>query len=235
MKQIVFALILGVIGSTTFAETVRINTRPDGNVTFDVSVSGPTRISVTDNRISNILQASSNFEMSNDEDTGDVFLRFAGGQPSEESGYIITETGHTVGFVMRPKMDLDNQTVLITINGIPPSGGAHAASAAADDTPGFVVDGGSGGASSRTAQLVDVTRHAFASKIGLRSAGDQKVGAFGSVTSGGLIAHIQVASAPNSIPPLAQNFYRSSRTMAVFVDDVVSSNKVWVVIVESRS
>ena len=234
MNRFFAIFILCLSGTSVLAETVRINTRPDGNVTFDVSVSGPTRISVTDNRISNILQASSNFEMSNDEDTGDVFLRFAGGQPSEESGYIITETGHTVGFVMRPKMDLDNQTVLITINGIDQPDAVQAASSPSGDDLGFVVDAG-GGASSRTSQLVDLTRQAFASKVGLRSAGDQKTGAFASFTSGGLIAHIQVARAPNAVPPLPQNFYRSSRTMAVFVDDVATNNKVWVVIVESRS
>ena len=214
-----------------FADTVRISTRPDQNIAFDVSVSGPTRISVVDNRISKILQSASNFEMVNDESTGDVFLRFAGGQATPESGYLVTETGHTIGFTMTPKTELDNHTVLVTLRGVT-SGATPSEPGEADAAPsGFVVDSGGGG-TSRTANLVSFTRQAYREKIGDRAASSQRVGSFATFSSGGLIARISVASAPGGQIPAERQFYRSSRTLAVYVDRVISGGKVWVIIVE---
>ncbi len=213
------------------ADTVRITTRPDQNISFDASVTGPTRISVVDHRISKILQSSSNFEMVNDESTGDVFLRFAGGQPTSESGYIVTESGHTIGFTMNPKTELDNHTVLVTLRGASsvPVGREQSGLSAGDS--GFVVNSGGSG-SSRTANLVSFTRQAYAARIGDRPASGQRVGNFASYSAGGLIARISVASASSGQIPVERQFYRSSRTLAVYVDRVISGGKVWVIVVE---
>ena len=213
------------------ADTIRIATRPDQNISFDASVTGPTRISVVNHRISKILQSSSNFEMANDESTGDVFLRFAGGQPTSESGYIVTESGHTIGFTMNPKTELDNHTVLITLRGVSSAPGGREQSTASADGAGFVVNSGGSGAS-RTANLVSFTRQAYAARIGDRLASGQRVGSFASYSSGGLIARISVASAAGGQIPVERQFYRSSRTLAVYVDRVISGGKVWVIVVE---
>jgi hypothetical protein len=232
ITAVVLALPLSVLAA--FADTVRKTTRPDGQISFDVSVVGPTRISVVGNRIAKVLQSSSNFEMVNDEGTGDVFLRFAGGQPSRESGYIVTETGHTIGFVMDPKTDLETQTVLITLSGVTTQSStrsAGGASAAPSTSPGFAVNsGGAGG--TRTARLVQFARQAHAARIGTRSPSGQRVGAYRNYSAGGLTARISVASAPGNQPPAERQFYRSSRTLAVFVDRVVAGGKVWVIVVE---
>jgi len=199
--------LLFIADGSAFADTARITTRPDQNISFDVSVTGPTRISVVDNRISKILQSSSNFEMVNDESTGDVFLRFAGGQPTPESGYIVTESGHTIGFTMNPKTDLDNHTVLVTLRGVSSSAAASQQANSATSSPGFAVNSGGSG-SSRTANLVRFTRQAYAARIGNRSASGQRVGNFASYSAGGLIARISVVSARSGQIPAERQFYR---------------------------
>jgi hypothetical protein len=231
-RTLSFIIAVMVLPNPVFADTVRLTTQPDQNIAFDVSVTGPTRISVVDNRISKILQSSSNFEMVNDEGTGDVFLRFAGGQPTPESGYIVTETGHTIGFTMTPKTDLQNHTVLVTLRGV-----SNTASSAATDASqaaaggGFAVNSGGAG-SSRTAQLVQFARQAYATRIGNRAASGQRVGNFATYSARGLIARISVASASNGQIPSERQFYQSSRTLAVYVDRVISGGKIWVIVVE---
>jgi len=228
--SLIFSLV--IVATSGFADTVRLTTQPDQNIAFDVSVTGPTRISVVDNRISKILQSSSNFEMVNDEGTGDVFLRFAGGQPTPESGYIVTETGHTIGFTITPKTDLQNHTVLVTLRGVSnsaPSAPAGASQAATGG--GFAVNSG-GAASSRTAQLVQFARQAYATRIGNRAASGQRVGNYATYSARGLIARISVASARNGQIPSERQFYQSSRTLAVYVDRVISGGKIWVIVVE---
>ena len=230
VRALSFALF--IFATSGIADTVRLTTQPDQNIAFDVSMTGPTRISVIGNRISKILQSSSNFEMVNDEGTGDVFLRFAGGQPTPESGYIVTETGHTIGFTMTPKTDLQNHTILVTLRGVsntPASGPAGASQATAGG--GFTVNSGGAG-SSRTAQLVQFARQAYATRIGNRAASGQRVGNFATYSARGLIARISVASARNGQIPSERQFYQSSRTLAVYVDRVISDGKIWVIVVE---
>ena len=223
---------------TVSADIVRLTTRPNAQISFDVSVSGATRVSVLGHRIANIRQSSSNYELFNDEATGDVFLRFGGGQPERETGHIITESGHTIGFVMVPKVELETQTVLITLNGVsssPVSSSSNASGASSGaETPGFAVNSG-GSASSRTALLVQFARRAYSTRIGSRTASGQRIGAFRSFSSGGLTAHILVAAATGNQPPAERQFYRSSQTLAVFVDRVVSGGKVWVIVVEGST
>lgn len=231
-----FVLTICLATQQAHADTVRLSTRPNAQVSFDVSVSGATRISVIGHRIANIRQSSSNYELFNDEDTGDVFLRFGGGQPERETGHIITESGHTIGFLMVPKVALETQTVLITLNGVPskttatnqPSTGVAARAGDA----GFAVNSG-GNASSRTAKLVQFARQAYASRIGNRSPASLRAGEHRTYAAGGLTARILVASASGNQPPAERQFYRSSKTMAVFVDRVVYAGKVWVIVVEA--
>lgn len=96
----------------------RINVAPDGHITFFVSLSGVTRISVEGSRIRNMVKDHSAFEMSNDENTGDVFIRLANSQEAEpETGYLITENGHTIGYTMIPQKKVVG-AVLIKLQGI---------------------------------------------------------------------------------------------------------------------
>lgn len=214
------------------AETQRLKAKPDSQIIFDVSVSGPTRISVEGDRISKILQSNSAFEMSNDEGTGDVFLRFAGGREARsESGYIVTEAGHTIGFVMHPKTGIATQTVLITLTGVP-SSKADASPDSGSSKAGFEVNQGS--SSTRAGSLAQVVRATFQRGIGERSPASRQVGRQGTYTVSGYTARVEVARAVSGRPPAHQSFYRSSRTLAVWVDDRVAGGKVWVIVVEGR-
>lgn len=240
MKKLLFlvCVFLGLsVASAVLADTVRIKTRPDAQITFDVSISGPTRISVVGDRIAKVLQSETNFEMVNDDGTGDVFLRFSGGQADPESGYIVTESGHTIGFVMTPKTRLETQTVLVTLVG------STNASALQPKPSGFAVNAtrGSSAASptaastapaDRTSRLVQFTREAHAKRIGVRSPARLRRGVHSSYARGGLKARIAVASAVNGAPPTAAGFYRSKRVVSVWIDDVVQGGKVWVITVE---
>ena len=90
---------------------------PDGEITFDVSITGITRVSFTNDRIRRVVHGDTDFEMTNDEATGDVFLRFVGIDPRNETGYFVTERGITIGYTLLPK-DEAVPPILITINGL---------------------------------------------------------------------------------------------------------------------
>ncbi|MBL1437796.1 MAG: type-F conjugative transfer system secretin TraK [Rhodobacteraceae bacterium] len=90
---------------------------PDGEITFDVSTTGITRVSFTNDRIRRVVHGETDFEMTNDEATGDVFMRFVGIDPRNETGYFVTERGITIGYTLLPK-DEPVSPVLITINGV---------------------------------------------------------------------------------------------------------------------
>ena len=214
------------------ADTLRVKVRPDEEVRFQASTSGTTRVSVVADRILKIIQSDSNFEMVNDEGTGDIFLRAVAPTAEEETGYLVTEAGHTIAFRMVPSKRVDMQTVLITIVGAPGKKSNASSSAPSANSP-FVVDGGGSAGGNRIAGLVSSTRQAIAKQIGVKSVSKQRVGTLGTVKSGGLVAIIKVAAAPSGTPPSPQSFYRSSKTLAVWVDDVVHMGKVWVVVVES--
>lgn len=89
----------------------------NGEVIFDVSTIGITRVSFTNDRIRRVVHGETDFEMTNDEATGDVFMRFVGGEPSSETGYFVTENGITIGYTLMPK-DENVQPILIRINGL---------------------------------------------------------------------------------------------------------------------
>lgn len=230
---------LAVSLTTALADTSRVRTVPDGQIRFDVSISGPTRISVVGDRIAKVLQSESVFEMVNDDGTGDVFLRFAGGEPQTESGYIVTESGVTIGFVMTPKVDLEMQTVLVTVTG------ARAGSAGSAQSSGFAVNAGAGETRSaaspaagaphtRTDELVAFVRAAHARRIADRSPARLRQGTHGTYASEGLKAKVIVAEARGGQAPRPETLSLSKRTLAVWVDDLVVGGKVWVIIVEGK-
>lgn len=217
------------------ADTLRLKVRPDEQVRFSASLTGTTRVSVVGDRIVKIIQSDSNFEMVNDEGTGDIYLRAISETSQEETGYLVTEGGHTIAFRMVPSKRVDMQTVLITLVGVSTSSASlNSKTGATTPKSAFVVDGGgSTSGAGRIGQLVGMTREAISEKVGLKSAGANKLGMFSTFSKGGLRAKIIVASAPSGARPLPQKFYTSNRTLGVWVDEVVTNGKVWVVVVES--
>jgi len=223
------AVLIVTIAISSTADARNLKVRPDGSVRFDAAMEGPTRISIVGDRIAKIIQTDSQFEMSNDGDTGDVFLRFIGSNADKEAGYIITESGHTVSFMLTPRSGVSNKTVLIELIGLPKEVEEEAFGSDGDS---FEVDNTSGG-SGHANDLVAFARTAFNEKIGLRSAGSVKSkGVVSTYRKGGLKASIRSASVASGLPGPQQFF--TSRTLAVFVDDVPAGGRVWVIVVEGK-
>lgn len=109
MKPFMWLAVLIVYGFPVgvLAKPQNITVSEDQTVRFLVSTSGITRLSVVDDRIRKIVNdtRSTNFELQNDEATGDVFMRYIGApdaEPAPETGYIVTEQGLTVAYSMAP-------------------------------------------------------------------------------------------------------------------------------------
>lgn len=126
-------LLLSLILHAGLAEAAQTKrTDPDGEIGFNVSTTGVTRVSVVDDRIRRIINDSGAFEMSNDPETGDVFFRALEETTTSETGYIVTERGITIGYTMQP-VNRAVQPVIITITGQE----AQAETASADFSGGF--------------------------------------------------------------------------------------------------
>lgn len=235
---LMLAVFLGWLTEPALSDTKRFRVKPDGDIRFDVPLDGPTRLSVSDDRIAKIIQSHSNFDMANDENTGDVFLRYVGvsASPELESGYLITEGGHTVSFSIQPRAGLDTQTVLITLVGVPSQSQREAAETNAsgvEKPDGFLLSDGA--ASGRTGGIVTFVREAFAARIDTKQAGAKSSVSRMSYARGGFAAQIfrAKASASGAIPS-AQNFYQGKKTLAVFVDEQISNGWVWVMVIGAR-
>ncbi len=109
--------IVAILSATLANAAQTYAVMPDGEITFDVSTTGITRVSFTNDRIRRVVHGETDFEMTNDEATGDVFLRFVGIDPHNETGYFVTERGITIGYTLLPKEEAV-PPILITINGL---------------------------------------------------------------------------------------------------------------------
>ena len=91
LRQWVMAACLVVSASTVDAAQNR-SASPDDTVSFSVSSTNVTRISIKGDRIRRIVNDESAFEMMNDEETGDIFLRAVGQATEGERGFLVTES-----------------------------------------------------------------------------------------------------------------------------------------------
>ena len=112
---VIVAVCLMLMGQVAWA-TQNVTTEPNGSVGFNVSTSSVTRLSIVGDRIRRIINPDSIFEMTNDEENGDVFLRAHSDAAGSETGYILTERGVTINFTMQPT-DRPVPTILITVRG----------------------------------------------------------------------------------------------------------------------
>ena len=105
---VIVAVCLMLMGQVAWA-TQNVTTEPNGSVGFNVSTSSVTRLSIVGDRIRRIINPDSIFEMTNDEETGDVFFRAHTSGTGAETGYILTERGVTINWPASSG----------TVNGIP--------------------------------------------------------------------------------------------------------------------
>ena len=229
-------LIFAAVAAT--ANPQRFKVDEDAMVRFRASVSGITRISVVGDRISSIVNdnETSVYQVRNDEQTGDLFLRYVGpeGLPEKEGGYLVTESGQTLAYEILPKRS-STETVLITIKG----------GASEEVTPTDASDGrlsgdfastSFGASDSVTGSLVDATRQTIAPKIGSPSPTRGSSGTpVATHRMGDLVGEVSVdAAGKNARAVREQEFYRDG-VLAVWIarKDLVAGERAWVVVIRS--
>lgn len=110
---------LGLLVGTTGYAAQNLSVEPDGTIKFEASLSGVTRLSIKGDRIRRLVNTASDFEATNDPETGDLFLRYVGvGYFDEpETGFIVSESGVTIGYTLLP-VEAPGETVLISLVGV---------------------------------------------------------------------------------------------------------------------
>lgn len=202
--------------------------KPDDTIRFYASTSEVTRLSVKGDRIRRVVNDNSQFEMTNDENTGDVFLRFSGEAAKRETGYIITENEVTIGYELRPS-NKAVEPVIVTIKGVKPQ------QEAAEDAGDFAADDVGFSDNIALSMTGIVKSVATAHVLGKRPRGynNQRVK---TVTGEGWKATVRIAAAGKDGRLVReQDFYREG-VRAVWINKpaLAANERTFVIVVESR-
>lgn len=223
-----FVAVLALSAGQAIA-TQDLSTSVNGSVTFSASTGAVTRITVTGDRIRRLINDNTAFEMTNDETTGDIFLRFnGGGTASREQGFIITEKGHTIGFTLRPT-NRPVEPVVITVVGVPASASTGSDAAPADEGD-FAA--GVGFSDNVALSMREIARKVYAENL----AGQRPTGRNGRiykrVRGSGWRATIRIASAGSAGRLVReQEFYAGNVSGVVVVQPQLGANQRTFVIV----
>lgn len=237
-KILVCVLCLVCMVASAFAKQQRFNVDADAMVRFSAALNGITRISVVGDRIASIVNdnEASVYQVRNDEQTGDLFLRYVGpeGVPEKEGGYLVTEAGVTVAYEILPKRS-STETVLISIKG--DASNASIENDAGDGRlNGDFASTSFGASDSVTGSLVDATRQTIAAKIGAPVPSRGSNGALISThRMGDLLGEVRVAAAGKTARALReQEFYRDG-VLSVWIarKDLAAGERAWVVVIRS--
>lgn len=117
---------LGILVGSSGNAAQSLTVEPDDTIRFEASLDGVTRLSIKGDRIRRLVNTGSDFEVTNDPETGDIFLRYVGvGYFGEaETGFIISESGQTIGYTLLP-VEAPVESVLITLLGVEPDAGVE--------------------------------------------------------------------------------------------------------------
>ncbi len=199
---------------------------PDGEITFDVSITGITRVSFTNDRIRRVVHGDTDFEMTNDEATGDVFMRFVGINPRNETGYFVTERGITIGYTLLPK-DEAVPPILITINGL-------------EDQTAPQDDGGDFGASvgfsdDVAASMADIVRSVAAEYVLGREVPSGRDGRrIKSKKGEGWIAEVRIAVAGDDGRLVREQDFYMPGVLAIWIaqSQLAPNQRTWLIVVK---
>jgi len=220
MRSLLLTLLF-LCSATEAIALQKFTVTPDGFVRFEAATDGITRLSIKGDRIRKIVNAETRFEMSNDSETGDVFLKHLGGEMVPETGYIVTEQGITLSYELTP-VDRGSESILISIEGHEDEN----ASSFRSSTGGF--------SDPVAATLTGFVREAIATRIGAKPAPKRRNGArVSQFEKDGYRADILVARAGKKARLVrAQDFYRDG-VLSVWVDrPSLAPNEVsWIVVV----
>ncbi len=224
-----------VIALTTQMAIAAQNVRaaPDGSIGFNVSTSAVTRLSVKNDRIRRIVLDDSAFEMSNDAETGDVFFRVTRPTTASENGYIITESGHTIGFTLAATSRVV-EPVIVTLTGVaaPAAPTAQTASSGGSD---FV--GGGGFVDDVATSMTEIMRKVARDHIVGRSVPSGRNGkVIRTVNGTGWRAEVLIATAGASGRLVREQDFYGNRVQAVWVvqNSLPANGRTFVVVVKKR-
>ncbi len=214
----------------------KFSVNENGLVRLKASITGITRISVEGDRIASIVNddETSVYQVKNDENTGDLFLRYVGpeGMPEKEGGYIVTEKGLTLAYEILP-IRASTQTVLIKVKGTQSSEAISSISSNSGGFAGTSIGGGDGFAG----DLTNATRETIRSKIRSPRPGSSRNGALvASHVMGDLVGEVRVASAGKGARQVReQDFYRKG-VLSVWVQkkSLAAGERSWVVVVRAK-
>lgn len=231
MRLLIAALFALCVASSASA-LQRLSAGPDQHVVIRTSIEDVTRITVVGDRIRRFVNDGSAYEMTNDEKTGDAFLRFAGeGRPARETGFIITESGMTITYTLEPKTGSKTaETAVITVKG-------SKQAASSKPAPVLQTSSGPGGVSAgggHNARLAAFVKQVFDKHIAGRSVSRVKSGTV--VNGSGMRARIVAARAGASGGQINESKYYKANVLAVFAVKrrLTANERTLVVIVEKR-
>ena len=228
-KALVIAglIALGLLVGTAGNAAQSLSVEPDGTIRFEASLSGVTRLSLKGDRIRRLVNTASDFEATNDPETGDLFLRYVGvGYFDEpETGFIVSESGVTIGYTLLP-VEAPVETVLISLVGV---------DLAADDveTPDFAD---SFGYSDDIAEFAtNIIRDSAQKHVRDRQVPSGRDGkTIRHILGEGWRASLQIAVAGDDARLVReQNFYRTG-VLAIWVQNtqLAAGERSWVIVLE---
>lgn len=212
----------------------RLNVRHNGSVTLEGGATEVTRISIVGDRIRRIIKDESFFDEMNDEETGDVFLRYSGDVDNlqTESGYILTERGATIGYQLVPRAGRGPQTIIINITGTPEP---EAATSTTTDDGGFEMAAGEGGGG-YASSLVAVTKSAIDKHVIGRAPPPRPHGtSIATERAGSYRVRVRVANGGRTGRHVRPQEFYTPQTLSVWVErqNLGANDRAWVVVVEN--
>lgn len=230
-KALVIAgiIALGILVGTKGDAAQTLTVEPDGTISFKASTTGVTRLSIKGDRIRRLVNTASDFEVTNDPETGDLFLRYIGLDyfDEPETGFIVSERGVTIGYALSPVED-PVETVIITLQGVEPK-------ADEDEASGFED---SFGYSDDIAEFTTSIVRDIAQKhvLGRQAPKGRDGKTVRRILGQGWTASLQIAVAEDAARLVReQDFYRKG-VLAIWVQktQLAAGERSWVIVVEDN-
>ena len=223
--MIAFVLLLG--GQVHAAQSLTVE--PDGTISFEASTTGVTRLSIKGDRIRRLVNSASDFEVTNDPETGDLFLRYIGLDyfDEPESGFLVSESGVTIGYSIQA-VEAPVETVIITLEGVERE---------EQDTDSSEFSNSFGYTDDIAEFVTGVVRNVARNHVlGRPVPGGRDGRAKRRIEGEGWTAHLRIAVAGNSARLVREQEFYGRGVLAVWVHktQLAAGERSWVIVVEGN-